>query len=125
MKDTREIYSIQDCKKIVEEVLEEELSLGMNVIECLVDEIEKQFKYVNWIRFQDANCPGCVSGPKECDIAFGRGEYSGTWKKINAGEIQDCPARGGGGTFVQDEKGFRKIDIASHNFSVVEPLKEK
>ena len=127
-QDMREIYSIQDCLHIIEEVLEEQLGIKDRVIEAIQKEVNRQFKYVNWIRFQHANCPGCVSAPTECDIACGRKEHEGSWKRIVAGEFQSCPARVGG-TMMFDsnkpEEGLQHIDIAEHRFNVVPLINNK
>ena len=82
MEDKREIYSIQDCLDIVAEQLEKQFGFQEDVAEAFCNAVERGFKYVNWNRFKNANCPGCVSGPDECDIAYGRKEYRGTWAKI-------------------------------------------
>ncbi|HEA68223.1 MAG TPA: hypothetical protein ENI07_15595 [Desulfobacterales bacterium] len=128
MKDNREIYSIQDCINILEEVLKEQLGLGDYVREAVCDEVERKFEYVNWDRFQSANCPGCVSGPDDCDIAYGKGEWGGAWQKIVDGNMQSC-ARRVNGTMqfntAEQEKGIHPIDIADHEFNVVPPLKEE
>lgn len=125
MNDTREIYSIQDCLDVIEDILEKELGLGFHLIEAISEIITKDFEYTNWNRFKHANCVGCVTSPGDCDISHGRGNHIGIWHKIVAGKIQSCPARIGGTTSFSPEEGFRNIDIASHKFNVVEPLKKE
>jgi len=125
MNDTREIYSIQDCQDIVDMLLEEELGCGECVREAIQERLRHEFKYVNWLRFKHANCPGCVCSPEECDIFYGRNEFHGTWEKIVNGKIQSCPARVNGTMFFdtgKPEEGIRHIDLADHKFNVVEIL---
>lgn len=125
IKDKREIYSIIDFVNIAEEILKEELNYGENVIAALLSRFVKEFDYINWYRFIDANCAGCVSGPKECDIAYGRGKAKGVWRKIIAGEMQSCPCRVNGTLLVdntQNKLKIESIDLAEHRFKVVELL---
>lgn len=126
--DVREIYSIPDCTKIVDEILKEELGLGENVRESILKCVQREFRYINWIRFKNANCPGCVSSPSECDIACGRGQYHGSWAKIVNGKIQKCLARINGTMSFNSEEGMQDIDIAEHTFNpvdILEPVRER
>lgn len=120
MSDTREIYSIQDCLDVVEDMLKDELGLGFSLVQALSEIITRGFKYTNWNRFKHANCPGCVRSPDDCDV----GHDSEMWKRINAGKVQACPSRGGGTMSFSREEGFRNIDIANHKFNVVKPFEE-
>ena len=117
--DTREIYSIQDGVDVLEKLLKEELGLGYNTVCAITDQFRINFLYINWIRFQRANCVGCVSGPEECDVAYGRNEYRGSYDKIKAGQIQSCPARVNGTMMVERGKGIESVDLADHKFNVV------
>ena len=126
--DTREVYSIQDCLDVLDEVLEEELGLGFNIKKKISELIEQGFQYVNWNRFKHANCPGCVGSPEECDIAYSRGECVDCWKQINADQMQSCPVRCGGtfGFNIDEPKdGLVTIDLADHKFNVVLPADEE
>lgn len=123
--DTREIYSIQDCLDVVEDILEKELGLGYKLIQAISKIITKDFHHTNWNRFKHANCPGCATNPDDCDINYGRGKHTGIWQKIVAGKTQACPARCDGTISFNPEEGFRNIDIADHKFNVVEPLEEE
>lgn len=124
INDTREIYSIQDCLDVIEDILEEELGLGFNLIQAISEMFAEGFESTNWNRFKHANCPGCVRSPSDCDIQGG-GNCIGIWHKIKAGQIQACPIRAGGTTSFSHEDGFKNIDIADHKFNVIKPMEEK
>lgn len=118
MVDKREIYSIRDAQDIIEKVLKDELGLGYEVIEAINKRIGIEFDYINWVRFQRACCPGCVSSPDECSVAYGRDEFYGVWDKIHKGEITRCPARVNG-TFTFEEGAKKNIDLQGDAYTVV------
>jgi hypothetical protein len=123
--DKREIYSIADFEDILRGVLEEELGLGDAILETLQEEVRKEFRYVNWIRFKATLCGGCVAGPEECDVAYGRQGARGVWKRIVNGEkFSKCPCRVNGTILFDTAEGtLQEIDLSENEaYNVVEQL---
>ena len=105
------IYCINDFEEAIEDALED--MFGPNLREFITKQARDRLqRYVNWYRFMDRNCQGCVSGPKECDLAYGRGRAEGCWNAAKAGKLFDCPVRTNG-TFAFGPRGKEDIDLSS------------
>lgn len=110
------VYCEKDVTAAIEDVNEETINLGSNLLESFIKRVLHNLKeYTNLHRFYGRNCSGCVGSSEDCDFAHGRGKAKDGWKKAVAGEIFDCPVRTGG-TLQFDtnhpEKGIETIDLS-------------
>ncbi len=70
----RYIYSGKDICNAIEDVNEDTINLGGDLLELFITKVQKNLsRYANLYRFYDRNCCGCVGSNKECDFAYGRG----------------------------------------------------
>jgi len=113
------IYSENDISDVIEDVNEDTINLGEELLEAFIKKVQYNLKeYTNLYRFYDRNCCGCVCSNKECDFAFNRGKARGACEKAKAGEIFNCPVRVNGSLRFDTnhpEKGLEKIDISDRD----------
>jgi len=109
------IYSLDDIESAIFDAVEDTFNWNYDLTDWFSKKIkDKISRYANWYRFQDRNCPGCVNSPKECDVAYGRGEYKDVWEKAYKGVLFDCPARGNGTMMVKNGK-VEGVDLSSRD----------
>lgn len=110
------IYSKADFENAIEHGLKD--FFGYELIECISERAIKELdNYVNYYRFTDRNCPGCVSGPEECDVAYGRNKGRDIFDKAKKGKVFDCPCRINGTMCFSREEGIKEIDISDREES--------
>ena len=108
------IYCINDFEEAIEDALED--MFGPDLREFIVKRArEKLEQYVNWYRFMNRNCPGCVSGPKECDVAYGRDRGAGCWEQAKNGKLFDCPVRTNGTIAFSSNGTIKDIDLSERS----------
>jgi len=107
------IYSKHDIEEAIGDALEN--FFGYELIDVIEKKVIAELKYSNLYRFYGRNCPGCVSGNKECDFAFGRGDAHGAWEKARMGKLFDCPVRTSGTMSFSRDEGLQKIDISDRD----------
>ena len=109
------IYEANDVREAIEDALEEILP-GYKLREFITKEVIKALKQkVNYYRFTDRNCGGCVSGPDECDLACGRGKGKNGYAKAINGDIFDCPVRCNGTMSFSPSEGMKRVDISDRD----------